>query len=486
MHSGRSHADAAPHPTTQLLAKLRRSAALVLSGIMAANAAFASPVDTDEVDEATFAAWSATPRPLLGQGGSEALVSAARRNGTIVELPSRSISKWTPDQVYAALGSADNGSLAAPADLVEAIMGDDRVQGVLSTRTLGLLGLDLQFYGPEEQTQALEGARSSTGQVVVPGDFSAMFPANELAKLAAWGILLGVGLGERVPDEEREIGQRSVPVLRVWHPRWLRHDWVTDTWHLMTAQGEIEIHPGDGRWILFQPYGCTRPWAHGAWRPIAFAWVLKQFALHDRARHSEVQGGTARIGKAPQGAKEPARKKFLKDLRAMGRESTLVLPEGYSYEIVEATSRNWEIYGAQIEWADRAISIVLAGQFVTTEGTKGFSNGNIHAAIKEDLIRFTAETLAACLYAQGLRPWANENWGSPQLAPHAHWDTTPPEDKKALAESFGALGDAIGKLAPHFAVMGYRVAVLELATKFGVPVERMAYTPPAPPSGGVS
>ncbi len=415
-------------------------------GLLAGGEWRRSPVDSD--DDEGYA--------QLGQG-------------TIVQLPTRSVPEWTPATIRGALLDADSGTLARPADLVEAIMGDDRVQGVLSTLTHGLLGLPLSFEGGgARQRKALEGQRGLEGKTAVPGDWYTMFPEAQLAQLMAWGILLGVGIGERVP-RPRGLEEREVPELRVWHPRWLRQDVMTERWYLTTSAGEIEITPGDGRWILYLPYGGTRPWTMGAWRPLSFAWILKQFALHDRARHSEVQGSAARVGIAPAGASPAGRKQWLRDIRAMGRDNAMVLPFGYDYKVVEATGRTHEIYGAQIEWADRAIAITIAGQFVTTEGTKGFSNGNIHAEIKHDKIKFAAETLSTQLRAQGVIPWSIANFETAD-APWPRWDTNPPVDKLEIANAMAALGNAIAVLNAALASEGQRADAVALAAQFGIPL----------------
>jgi hypothetical protein len=398
------------------------------------------------------------------------MVTTAYRAGTIVELPTISVTEWTPEGVIGALKDADGGLMRRPADLVEAMFGDDRVQGVLSTRTLGLLGLPLQFFGDPAMVAELRGTEALGGAPGVPGDFARMFPTNELAKLAMWGILLGVGLGERVPDADRMVGERAVPALRIWHPRWLRYQWSDDTWHLTTRDGEIELDLSSGRWILYLPYGAHRPWAYGAWRAIALAWVLKQYSLRDRARHSEVLGSAARVGMAPQGSSEKQRRGWLGEIRRMARDHAMVLPPGYDIKMVEASATaRGEIYSTQIEWADRAIAITLAGQAVTTEGTSGFSNGNIHNDIRLDLIQFTAESLSDCLYAGGLVWWANDNHGT-TAAPFVRWDCSPPEDKQALATAYTQLGAAITSLDQALTPSGKRVDAVALCNKFGLPL----------------
>lgn len=396
--------------------------------------------------------------------------------GTVQQLPTRVQSQWTPGQIKTALSGADSGNLTQVADLSESVMQDDRVRGVLSTRTDGMLGLPLTFIGDDDVTAALEGDDTTKG------DWWSMFPESELSKLMRWGLTLGVAIGQRVIMRDRQLGQREVPVLKTWHPRWLRRQLATTEpgkWLLTTANGQIEIEPGDGEWIIYCPYGGDRPWADGAWRALSFAWILKQFALHDRARHSEVLGSPARVGIAPEGATQRGRTQWLNQLKGMGRDTAMVLPPGYDLKMVEATGRTWEIYTKQIEWADSASSVVLAGQTVTTEGQSGFSRGNIHERIARDLIRFGAETLSTTLREQALMPWASDNFGDAQRAPWPQWDTKPPEDKKQSAETAERLGKAIQELDLALMPSNRRVDGDAVVAKFGIPtVEGAAPLPP--------
>lgn len=482
------------NPSTYLgraIGRVKRAIGFAMAGLAAAAGALApmAPVAAEEpVDEGAYAELERTPFPILsGVGGARDVALSGQavigRSGVYVELPTRSVVEWTPGDVRAALLDADTGMMRRPALLVEAIMGDDRVQGVLSTRTHGLLGLPVSFYGDPDLVALLQGVKALGDQPAVPGDWAAMFPEAELAKLVSWGILLGVGLAERVPCEGRELGEREVPAIKIWHPQFLRWQWDIDQWFLMTSEGEIPIDPGDRRWILYMPYGEHRPWAYGAWRPIAFAWVLKQFALHDRARHSEVCGSPARVGTAPQASSEPMRQRWLRDIRKMGRDNAVVLEEGYTLELVESVGQTWKIYEDQIEWADRAIAITLAGQAVTTEGTSGFSNGNIHAAIKQDLIQFTATSLSTCLFGQALVWWAADNFEGPVIAPHPQWDTAPPVDKEKLAQAYKALGDGLTAILAAAAQAGItkKPDVIGIFAKFSIPmIDGVATLPELP------
>lgn len=385
---------------------------------------------------------------------------------------------WRPRDIQDALHTADSGNLDMVADLCETLMADDRIGGVLATRTLGMLGLPLSLEGDPVQVAALSGAHGVNDDA--DGDWSILHPENESAQIVAWGIVLGIGLGQRVPLP-RKPGERQLHRLRHWHPRDLHWEQLQPddprrefgqsiAWKVRTAYGGIEdVVPGDGQWVLYQPYGETRPWASAAWRALAFAWILKRFALMDRARHLEVLGSPMRKGKAPAGATEAGRTKWRDQLRALSRDSAIVLPEGYDLELVEATGNSWEMYSKQVDWADAAIAVILAGQTVTTTGATGFADGKTQDTIRRELIRFTSKTWASALRRQSLRPWARVNFGT-ETTVLPKWDAESAEERLAIARSMISLGESIKGLNEAFAASGKRVDGSVLAQRYGIPM----------------
>lgn len=406
------------------------------------------------------------PRPV----GSVVSLSAyrdARARGTAVAPWTRARTDWTPSSIQHALAAADNGMLRDAADLVETLLTDDRVSGVTSTRTLGMLGLPLSFVGDESLALALSGDDATDGE------WDAMHPESELAQLVSWGIILGVGLAQRV-KLPRGAGEPERCALRVWHPRHLRYQYSSDidsvtggTWHLQTRNGDVEIAPGDGEWVLYTPYGSERPWAHGLWRTLAFVWILKQFALIDRARHLEVLGSPIRVGIAAEGATEDGRRKWQRALANLSRDSALVLPSGYKLELVEATGNSWEMYESQVKWADHAIAVTINGQVVTTEGSTGFSDGKEQGGIARSLVRFTAKTLGSCLRSQSLQHWVNANHAG-KVPPRPHWDAESSAERLERARSMISLGEAVSRMDAALASSGKRIDTDALAQHYGI------------------
>jgi hypothetical protein len=428
------------------------------------------------------------------------------RHGPPREMPAITQADWTPAGARRAAREADGGQLRLAGQLCQAIRGYGCAKGVLSTRTHGMFKLPIKFSGNRELMTALRGTRSSyaanddvvEGEDIVDGDFWRMLPEAELAKLESWGILLGVGVGELVPPEEQEpprrraLGERYVPTLRTWESEWLRYDWSRRKWFLTTDRGEIEVTPGDGRWILYLPYGASHPWLHGAWRACALPYILATIALYDRARHSEVLGSAARVGMAPKGATERQRERLREQIKAMSRDNVFVMPEGWELRMVEAVGRTWDIYNDTIKWAEREIEIVLAGQIVTTEGNSGIGESDIWSDIKGDFIQASAGSLATTIHDQAIAPWAEINYGDRTLAPWARWNLQRPKDRKALAEAAAAEADAIAKLGT--AISAGNKALVEagsrkrmnpevLFARYDVPLEEVpSALPPAAPA----
>jgi hypothetical protein len=330
-----------------------------------------------------------------------------------------------------------------------------------------MLGLPLSFLGNADLAKALAGDDETDGE------WDQMHPESELAQLVAWGVILGVGLAQRV-KLPRQPGEPERTTLRVWHPRHLRWQYDSDidsvtggAWHLQTRTGDIPITPGDGEWVLYTPYGSERPWAHGLWRTLAFAWVLKQFALIDRSRHLEVLGSPIRVGIAAEGATEAGRRAWQRTLANLSRDSALVLPDGYDLKLVEASGTGWELYARQVEWADHAIAVTIAGQVVTTEGSAGFSDGKEQGSIARSLVRFTSQTLSSCLRDQSLRAWANANHGG-AVPPRPHWDAESSAERLERARSMISLGEAVGRMDAALSASGKRIDTDALTQHYGI------------------
>jgi phage gp29-like protein len=358
---------------------------------------------------------------------------------------------------------ADGGYLRMAADLCETMLADDRIKTVVDQRTEALFGLDLSF---EEGIGRLK--KRAIKALEVEEDWWAAFPESELKLLRAWGLMLGVGIAELQWTAK---GDRVVPRISVRSPRFLRWDWPTRAWRLTVAREtgtteEITIAPGDGKWIVYTPYGALRPWVHGAYRALSRWSLLKAYAIQDWGFYSERHGQGILVAEGADGSDEQ-RKQVASDLRTMARNASIALPRGFTLKLLEATAKTWETFQAQIAACDNAAAITMLGQNLTTEVTGGSrAAASVHEDVALVKVRFDEETTSTCVHDQALSWWALYNFGDAGLAPWPRWNTTPSEDLKEAASVIQMLGQGIASLQQA----GIRVDAAKLGARFGVPM----------------
>jgi hypothetical protein len=386
--------------------------------------------------------------------------------------PPQTITRFLLSDIEDAIHEAGNGNLQLAAQFARAIVRDGKTRGVLSTRTDGLVRLPIQITGREDM------ARELAGDGTTKGVFAQKFPIAELAKIAADGILLGVGVGQMVPDPTGKVDT----IFRRLDPYYLQYRVNDNAWWYMAYGGAIKITPGDGEWILHLPGGEDEPWTHGLWMPLARSYVAKDHAFMSRQAYAATLANPARLAFSKPGSTEVQRKGLLTALKNWGLNTVFALPDGWDAKLLESNGRGFECFQAIIAEANEEIIICIAGQLVSTNGTSGFSSGELHKTIRADLIQATGDSLAYTLNTQGIPPWVNRRFGGDALeeSPEMGWDVTPPADHQAQAVTIGALGDGLAKadaaLKPH----GYQCQAKTIAIRFGVDVEEIPNPAPAP------
>jgi phage gp29-like protein len=375
----------------------------------------------------------------------------------VAQPQTRSYLPWDLRLLRQAESQARSGHLRLAAELWDDVLGDDRVPSVMRTRIQALLGLDVAF-------EAGAGRRKNAALKAIEAqeDWWRIFPEEETTELMLWGHGLGVGLGqllyrhgEHGEGPLRMFDGRLVPRLKVWHPRWLRWDSIARQWKLtvcegadLTATTEIVITPGDGTWLLYTPYGRQAPWMRGLWRGFSRWWLFKLFATNDWGTHSE-KGAQLFVTAAP-GSTRESRLELANDLSQLASEGVTVLPNGFEPKLLEVAANTAQIYGAQIDCANRAFAVGAVGHNLSAEVSGPAKTGGNNAGdVRDDLRRADAQTWSTCSHDQGLQPWALLNFGSPEHAPWPVYPTDPPADGLTEAKRLSTLSTALAELAAN-------------------------------------
>lgn len=401
---------------------------------------------------------------------------------------------WSRALLQVAEMQADVGSLRLAADLCEALLGDGRIQALLRTRVQALLGLTPTF-----SASSGDGRRHSrVGRALEQEeDFWKLCPVDESALLLTWGLLLGVAIGRLeywdtdAPANDvagvRMHKGRVVPRIRFWHPRFLRYDARIDAWFVRTAAGtEERVTPGHGGWLLFTPYGRSRPSSTAPWRGIKDFWLTKHRAREDWDNHGEK--GAIFFVEAAQSARPEQRQDMGAQLNEAAGDLAVVAPNGYKGDFFESTSTG-QLHSGRIDTANSEFAVTLLGHANNAE-VKGANTGATAGEnVRYDLATFDAEAWSNFVHDQVLEVYAEDNFGDRELAQYPLYPVKKPDDTvqrgqglKALGEGVKALTDASDRVDGDKILETAGVPMLSDAELAKKREEKAALTPPpAPP-----
>ena len=347
------------------------------------------------------------------------------------------------------------GQLRGAALLCDSIESDDRIKAVQETRIGSLLATPLNLKPGNKKRLARKLADQFGGVDDSPGEWDRMFPPGIIAELCRWGTLLGIGVAELMWDTSGS----WFPRLRLWHPQFIRWDWSTFSYKILTADGEIELprldeNPnGDRRWLMWCPYGYQEGYKHGLIRALARLYIMRGWDYRDWARWNELKGQGIIKAIMPVQENEESDLQFLTDVANRGSEAVIAVhqgAEGNKYDIENVSdsggSEGWKSFEAFKKALDVDIAVLWLGQNLSTESpSKGSSSkalGEVQRATTLDRLKVDAG-IAGAIYDQVIVPMTQMKWGDPDVAPRPVYVTEPPKDQLEEGTAWLAIGQAV-------------------------------------------
>lgn len=378
---------------------------------------------------------------------------------------------WTVDDVRTAVHEHEGGNFFRSALLADAMGRDDRIVSALDTLILGILRLPFRMAPASEP-------RAKAQAMKVAADLARVWPKavpdDELYEVVRWVVMMGFCLVELVwdtSDPERWIPER----IRVWHPQFIYWREDLQRFVLNTADGQVEIDPADlgGKWLLVAPGG-SRSWMRGAVRSLADEFVGLADTRRDWMRESEVHGSGIMKAKVPTGASDPDKARFVNSIATMGGEPVVECPvddegNGFDLEHLDTGKGHGEGFKGLLAELVANVNVRILGQNASTENAGPYvAKGGLFAKVTLDRIDGVVGPLEHALRAHIARPFAAFNYGDEELAPVPDYDSEPPPDKAAQAQTMVAVGQAVASLK----LAGFDVDPEELTQRFGFTVRR--------------
>lgn len=390
---------------------------------------------------------------------------------------------WEIDQVRGALKSHNEGIFDSSGQLVDSILGDDRVQATLGSRISGLFGHETRFKAADNSDAARECLEA----------WKACWPkfatAASMVQMDTYAILMGFSPGQLLWDTSGPVWQ---PRLEPWHPRYVYFNWFLNRYMALSQDSEIPIVAGDGKWVMHAPNGEYRGWIRGGVRAVAEPWLFRHWAIRDLARYTEVHGMPIRKATVPFTGDETERDRFAAQLSNLGQETTIMVAKGppntgqdYDLSLVEATDRSWEAMIGLRDHCDMAIVLSLIFQNLTTEVTGGsFAATSAHMDIRSSGIQADNEAWKLTLYEQVARPFAWINFGDADLAPWTDYDVAPLSDYDAMTSLVSKFGTAVEVLRRGGVQFENPADLIEFAKSMGLKLPSIVFKDPVPGGGG--
>lgn len=388
--------------------------------------------------------------------------------------------RWEIDKI---LRQHDAGYFRESAGLVDEMMTDDRIAGVTDSRASALLSKPFTFKASGKSAKHDELATRLGGDGDdVDGAWSAMAPKAAIRQIMAWGWHVGIGLAEIVwADAAADSGARWMPRLVPYHPSFIRWDMSIRRFILQTEDDGRIVLPrpdeqpnGDGRWLIYCPWGVVNGWRRALVRSLADKYIQRKWNERDWARYCEKNGLAIVVAKVPMatGGNAEDRERFFDTVNNLGSEATVFAPQGeqgqasYDIDLKEPTAQTWQAFKAWKEALDSDIAIRIVGQPGTTnnQGAGLGNTGNkVQQEVAADIMRDDAD-FAKVLHRQLFSWYVEYNEGDRDLTPFCKFETDPPEDEKSTGEAQTATGSAV----TAWKLAGADVDVNAMAEKAGI------------------
>ncbi len=374
--------------------------------------------------------------------------------------------------VQGILRTMEYGNFNSAAIFGDQLLTDDRISGVMETRSGALLAapVDMRPAGDSAQEQEIAEEIGGTDESNA-GLWDDLVPDYAVSELLRWGQQIGIGVAEIVwkgsPGKVR-------PRLKIWHPQFVYWNWGTFSYWIITGDGVVELprvdeQPrSDGKWIVWTPRGYQGGWFHGLIRSLARLYLMRQWDWRDWARYNEKYGQPLTKGTVPAGASETIKENFKIDLIQAGSDGVVIVEEGlaqgksYDVSMVESAGKTgWNSFQAFLSEINSSIAIRILGQNDTTEA-KGGSNARAQVMERVSLLRRKEDARIGRVFRQQLLTWYAEfNYGDPDLAPTPVYQVDPPEDVTQVGMGLKALGDGLAAMKLGGAAIDVRAIVDE-------------------------
>ena len=355
----------------------------------------------------------------------------------------------TPQRLATLLREAEDGDPTRYLELAEAMEEKDlHYLGVLSTRKRQVSQLEITVEAADDDKEAQRHA-----------DLVRDWLSRESLEDELVDILDAIGKGFSATEILWSTGGREwIPERLEWRdPRWLTFDRTDGRTLMLRGEGGQPEPLAPFKFVVhFHKAKSGLPIRAGLARPIAWAYLFKNFDIKGWVAFAEVYGQPLRLGKYHPGASPEEKAALLKAVAGISRDAAAIIPESMMIEFVQSQIRgSVDLFERLANYFDTQVSKAVLGQTTTTDAISGgHAVSEEHDKVREDIERSDAKQLGATLNRDIVRPMVDLNFGPQESYPRLHVGRPEDVDVKQLTA-------AVQVLAP----LGFDFSKRDLRTK---------------------
>lgn len=359
----------------------------------------------------------------------------------------------TPQRLAAMLRQAEDGDPMRYLELAEDMEEKDlHYLAVLGTRKRQICQLEITVEAASDDKADVENA-----------DLVRQWLGRDEAEDELFNILDAIGKGYSATEIMWDVSERQwMPRCLEWRdPRWFMFDRVDGRTPLLRA--------ADGTYETLAPYKFIfhvhsaksgLPIRGGLARPIAWAYLFKNFDVKGWVAFAEVYGQPLRLGKYHANATKEEKEALLRAVRAISADAAAIIPESMMIEFVKGeVTGSADLFERLANFMDYQVSKAVLGQTTTTDAVSGgHAVSQEHDKVREDIERADAKQVAATLNRDLVRPLVDLNRGPQEEYPRLRIGRKGQVNIQEMSE-------ALAKLVP----MGLKVEQSVVRDRLGFP-----------------
>lgn len=224
--------------------------------------------------------------------------------------------------------------------------------------------------------------------------------------------------------------------IKVRHARRFRYDDQDRLRMLTPTNMQGELMPDRKFWV--HAVGAAdddQPYGHGLAHWLYWPTLFKRNGIRFWNIFLDKYGTPTAKGTYPRGASKDEQAKLLSALQAIATDSGFIVPEGVAVELLGAVRSGTADFEALCRYMDAAIAKIVLSQTMTTDNGSSRSQGEVHADVRDDVVKTDADDLTDSFTQQVARWWTDINFGPDVPAPIVRRIVEEEEDTAQTAQT---------------------------------------------------